>query len=157
GFRFDVVKIGRREKGLRDLAERSAFCGRPYFAFERFIETLFQTNQAAGEAFEDFGFAVSEGDGIEQLVEGYGALFLQRARVGHIMLADAYRIHYDEAGFALDTGIDLLHLGLWNDPDTPAFHLLEEAARLYGTHEEDNLQRLDVGAGGNHVDRHGNA
>ena len=73
------------------------------------------------------------------------------------MLADAYRIDDDEAGFALDPGIDLLHFGFWNDPHAPALHLLEEAARLYRTHEENNLQRLNVGAGGDHVNGDGNA
>src|SRR5262249_8336606 len=101
--------------------------------------------------------AIAESDGIEQLVEGYRALFLQRARVGHVMLADAHRIDDDEAGFALDPGIDLLHFGLWNDPHAPTLHLLKEATRFYRTHEEDNLQRFNVGAGGNHVNRDGNA
>src|SRR5262249_31585763 len=126
-------------------------------AFERFIEALFQTSQATGEAFENLGFAVAEGDGIEQLVEGYRALFLQRARVGHVVLTDAHRIHDDEPGFALYPGIDLLPFGLWNDPHAPALHLLEEAARFDRAHEENNFQRLDVGAGGDHVNRDGNA
>src|SRR4030095_16375139 len=104
-----------------------------------FIESLFQTNQAAGEALEDFGLAVAEGDGIEQLVKGNRALFLQRAGVGHVMLADAHRINNHKTGFALDARIDLLHFGLWNDPHASALHLLEEAAGFYRAREENNL------------------
>src|SRR5262245_39297476 len=73
------------------------------------------------------------------------------------MLADAHGIDDDEAGFALDTGIDLLHFGLGNDPHAPALHLLEEAARFYRAHEEDDLQWFNVGAGGDHIDGDGNA
>ena len=54
-------------------------------------------------------------------------------------------------------GIDLLHLGFGNHAHPSTLHLLEVTARSDRAHEEDNLQRLHVGAGGDHVDGDGDA
>ena len=159
GFGFDIVGIGRaRATVLGDLRRASGLwrsLGLRLLALV--IEALLQADEAAGEAFERVRFAVAERDGIEQLVEGDGALLLQRAGVGHVPLADADGIDDDEVVLALDAGIDLLHLGLGDHAHAAAFHLLEEAARLHRAHEEDDLQRLDVRAGGDHVHGDGDA
>ena len=44
-----------------------------------------------------------------------------------------------------------------DDAHAAALHLLEEAAALHAAHEDDDLHRLDVGAGGDHVHGDGDA
>ena len=142
---------------MRDLTKRLAFRGTAHFSRKRFVEALLQTNQPSGEAFEHFRFTIAESDGVEQLVESHRALFLQRAGVGQVLLADADGVDDHEAVLALDAGIDLLHLGFGNHPHAPALHLLEVTARSDRAHEENDLQRLNVRAGGDHVDGDGDA
>ena len=49
-------------------------------------------------------------------------------------------------------GRDRLEVGGVDDAHATALHLLEEVAALDRAHEHDDFQRLDVGAGGDHVD-----
>ncbi len=44
-----------------------------------------------------------------------------------------------------------------NHPRAAALHLLEEIPAAHGAHEEDDFQRPDVGAGGDHVHGDGDA
>ena len=136
---------------------RLALRGTAHFSRKRFVEALLQSHEPSGEAFEHFRFAIAEGDGVEQLVERHRALFLQRAGVGQVLFAHADGVDDHEAVLALDAGIDLLHLGFGDHAHAPALHLLEVTARSDRAHEEDDLQRLDVRAGGDHVDGDGDA
>jgi hypothetical protein len=61
--------------------------------------------------------------------------------------------------FHVDPGV-LRHgavVGRADHAHAAPFHLLEEAAALDGAEEHHGLERLDVGAGGDHVDRHHDA
>ena len=49
---------------------------------------------------------------------------------------------------------DRLEVGVVDHPDAAAEHLLEVGAALHAAHEQQAFQRLDVGAGRDHVDRH---
>ena len=49
------------------------------------------------------------------------------------------------------SGVDGLEVVRVDDADAPPLHLLEEVPALDRPHEHDDLQRLDVGAGGDHV------
>ena len=90
-------------------------------------------------------------------VEANGGFLFQRTRFGLHALADANCIDDHVAGLAFDAGIDLFHLGVGHDAHAATFHLLEEILRRDAAHEEDDLQRLDVGAGGDHVHGNGDA
>ena len=48
---------------------------------------------------------------------------------------------------------DGLEVGVVDDPDAPADHLLEVGPALHAPHEDQAFQRLDVGSGRDHVDR----
>ena len=54
--------------------------------------------------------------------------------------------------FAVGVGGDGLEVGVVDDADAAALHLLEVGAALDRAHEEHALERLHVGAGGDHVD-----
>ena len=73
------------------------------------------------------------------------------------MLHHTDRIHDDEVRLAVRAGRHSLKIGIADDARAPADHLLEVGGRLDAPHEQQNLNRLDVGAGGDHVDRDGDA
>ena len=57
--------------------------------------------------------------------------------------------------FAVASGVTAWKSVVVDDADAAALHLLEVGAALDRAHEEDALERLHVGAGGDHVDGHG--
>ena len=59
--------------------------------------------------------------------------------------------------FAAASGRHGLQVGRRDHPRAPALHLLEVDLRLHVAHEDQALQRLDVGAGGDHVHGDGDA
>ena len=73
--------------------------------------------------------------------------------VGHVLLADTDGIHNHEMIFGhWHPGVtDLQVICLYRSRTPRPFICSKKAAGFYGTHEEDNLYRLDVGAGGDHV------
>ncbi len=54
-------------------------------------------------------------------------------------------------------GVHRAQVGAFDDAHAPALHLLEEAAAFDAAQEDDDLDRLDVGAGGDHVHGDGDA
>ena len=92
-----------------------------------------------------------------QLLEWHAWFLFERTRVGLVAFADADGIDDDEVRFRFRVGRDGLELGVGDDADAAAFHLLEEAAGFHRAHEHHDLERFDVGAGGDHVDGDGDA
>jgi len=85
-------------------------------------------------------------------------LLFQGAGIGFVALAHAHGVHDDEMGF--HQGIraaDGLEIGGGQHPCAATFHLLKIDPAADIAHEEETFQRLDIGARGNHVHRHGNA
>ena len=120
-------------------------------------DAVFHSGQAAGDAGDDVIFGVAEGDGLQQALEADAGLFLHGAGVGLVLLAHADGVDDDEVVLGLGVGGDGLEVVGRDHAHAAAFHLLEEAARFDGAHEEDDFDRLDVGAGGDHVDGDGDA
>ena len=58
---------------------------------------------------------------------------------------------------AVASGVTALQIVRLDDAHAAALHLLEEGAGFDRAHEEDDLDRLDVGAGGDHVHGDGDA
>src|SRR5581483_11984443 len=79
------------------------------------------------------------------------------ARIGLVAFADADRIDDNKVCFRLRVGRNGLEIGVGDDADAATFHLLEETAGFYRTHEHHDFERFDVGAGGDHIDSDGNA
>ncbi len=73
------------------------------------------------------------------------------------MVADTDGIDDDEVIFSCGIGRDGFQIIRLDDANTSALHLLEEGAGFDRAHEYDNLDRLDVGAGGDHVHGDGDA
>ena len=94
---------------------------------------------------------------LEQGLERDCLLALQRLRVGERDLGHPDAVDDDEMGLGPGVGRDRLQLVRVDDADAAALHLLEEHATLDGPHEHDDLDRLDVGAGADHVHGHGDA
>ncbi len=122
------------------------------------VQRLVEAGEPAGEGRERVFVAFAERDAEEERGEGDGGLALQRARLGLVALADADGVDDDEVG--LGSGVlagDGLQIGGREDARATAFHLLEKRPAADIAHEEEDFERLDVGAGGNHVDRDGDA
>ena len=94
---------------------------------------------------------------MQQLVERDRFPLVHRAGVGFVPFADADGIDDDVMVFSLGVRGDGSEVVLFDYAHAAAFHLLEKAAGFDRAHEEHDLQRLDVGAGGDHVYRHGDA
>ena len=86
------------------------------------------------------------------------ALAIERTRVGLVAFADADGIHDDEVGLGLRfLAGDGLQVRGRKHARAAAFHLLEVDAAAHVTQEEEALERLYVGAGGDHVHGDGDA
>src|SRR6478672_2226084 len=101
--------------------------------------------------------AESPGEQTVQLLERHAWLLFERACVGLIAFADTYGIDNNEVSLCLSVGRNGLEVGIGDDADAAAFHLFEEAPRFYRAHEHHDLERFDIGAGGDHIDSNGNA
>jgi hypothetical protein len=84
-----------------------------------------------------------EGDALDPVQRG----------VDEVVLGDPDGVHDDEPGLRGCVGGDGLEVGGGDGSSSAALHLLEVLRRADIAHEEDALQRFDVGAGGDHVDR----
>jgi hypothetical protein len=117
-------------------------------------EGAVESGEAVGEAGEGVFVADAEGDALQELVEGDGGFALEGAGVGLVGLGDADGIDEDEAGLAAGVGGDA---GEVDGAGAAAFHLLEVELGADVAQEEEALEGLDVGAGGDHVDGDGDA
>ena len=93
---------------------------------------------------------------LQQALERRRGLTLQRLGVAQIFLAYAHAVHDDKVGLGWSVRGDRLQFVLVDDSDTTPLHLLEVDPALHGTHEHDDLDRLDVGTGRDHVHCDGN-
>jgi hypothetical protein len=75
--------------------------------------------------------------------------------VDELVLGDADRVDDDEAGLGGGVRGDGLEVGRGDGAGAAALHLLEVLRRADVAHEEDAFEGFDVGAGGDHVDGHG--
>ena len=117
-----------------------------------------EPGEASGERGERVFVAFAQGHAEQQLVEGDGALAFERAGVGLVALAHAHGIHDDEVG--LGAGVGAAHglqIGGREHARAAAFHLLEVGAAAGVAQEQEAFERLDVGAGGDHVHGDGDA
>ena len=84
------------------------------------------------------------------------SVFLQRTGIGLVAFADADGVDDDEVCFGLRfRAADGLQIGRREDAGAATFHLLEINAAAHVAQKEKALERLDVGAGSDHVDGHG--
>ena len=116
-------------------------------------EGLVQLAQAEGEGGDRGRVGMAPGDLLQQFREADRALALQRGRrVDDLALGDADRVDDHEVGLGGGVLRDAAEVVGGHDADAAPLHLLEVAAALHRPHEHHDLDRLDVGAGGDHVD-----
>ena len=94
---------------------------------------------------------------VQQLGERDAALAFERGRVDQLGLGDADGVDEHEPVLRCGVGGDALQGGVVDGADAAALHLLEEVAGPHHPHEQHRLDRLHVGAGGDHVDGDGDA
>ena len=87
----------------------------------------------------------------EQLLQA-DRLHAVQGRLDELVLGDADSVDEDEAGLVVRVRGDGLEVAPRNRASAAALHLLEVLRGADVAHEEHALQRLDVGAGGDHVD-----
>ena len=117
-----------------------------------------ESGEASGQGGEGVLVALAHGHAEQEVLEGDVSLALQRAGIGFVAFADANGINDDEMGLGVGIGAaDGLQVGGREDAGAAAFHLLEIAAAADIAQEEEAFEWLDVGAGGDHVDRDGDA
>ena len=93
---------------------------------------------------------------LQQLGQADRPVAVQR-RLDEVVLGDADRVDEHEARLLLRVRRDGLEVGVRDGAGAAALHLLEVLRRADVAHEEHALQRLDVGAGGDHVHGDGDA
>ena len=101
-----AIRVHGFHQATAEVFEREAAAG---FADGLFIflrDAVLHAGEPSGDAGEHVFFGVPQRDGLEQLVEGDAGLFLHRARVGLVLLADADGIDDDEVVFGLGVGRD---------------------------------------------------
>ena len=93
-----------------------------------------------------------------EVLERHGGFGDERLAGGLEGFGDADSIHDHIVGLATGGGgRDFLEIVMVKRAGAAALHLLEIVAALHVAHEEQAFERLDVGAGGDHVHGHGDA
>ena len=154
----DGVGIEGAEQRAGERRRRVAAGGGDDLLPLRGFEFAVEPREARGERGERVFIAVPEGDAEQQLLERHGGLAVERAGFGLVALAHADGIDDDEVG--LGAGVfagDGLQIGGREHAGAAPFHLLEIDAAANVAQEEEALERLDVGAGGDHVHGDGDA
>ena len=152
-----AVRVQRRHDAMAELLHAQAAGERADALVVLRAQAVLHACEATGKRGEHVVLGVAEGDGLHQLLEADGGLLFHGARVGLVLLAHAHGIDDDEVILGLGVRRDALQVVRLDDAHAAALHLLEEGSRLHRAHEHDHFHRLDVGAGGDHVHRHGNA
>ena len=116
-----------------------------------FGEVELQLGQAGGEGGGLVLGQVERGRLVEELLEADRLLPVER-RLDVLVLGDADGVDDDEPGLGLGVRGDGLEVGRGHGAGAAALHLLEVLRGADVAHEEHALQRLHVGAGGDHVD-----
>ena len=101
--------------------------------------------------------AAARGDLVDEPVEADLPFAVQGLRDVLQALGDADRVDQHEAGLFLGVGRHLAQLRRRDRARAAPLHLLEIERRLHVAQKDQHLQRLHVGAGGDHVDGDGDA
>ena len=151
------VRVHGVEQGMAQVVEAAPAAERAHIVALLLGQAPFQRRQAAGQRGQRVAVHHARRHCLEQLGKGDRALALQRLRVELGILGHAHGIHDDEALLAPGVAGDDAQVVGADHPRPAPDHLLEEHARLDRAQEEQHLQRLDVGAGGDHVHGDGDA
>ena len=116
-----------------------------------------ERREARGKRRKCVLIATSRGDLFEELLEADLAIALQRLGNRFEALGHADRVDQHEAGLGVGVWRHLAQLLGRDRARAPALHLLEILRRLDVAQEDQRLDRLHVGAGGDHVDGDGDA
>ncbi len=154
---FLPIRIDRFNESSAQVLERMAAADFHNRLVVFLHDAVLHAGEPAGDAGEHIFVGIAQSHSLQQLVKGDAGLLFHGPRIGLVLLADADGIDDDEVVFALASGVTALEVVGLDDAHAAAFHLLEEGAGFDGAHEEDDFQRLDVGAGGDHVHGDGDA
>ena len=116
-----------------------------------------RASRAASVETRSSGSRLPSDDLVEQLLERDASLAVERRGLDELGLGDADGVDEHEAVLGVRVGRDGLEVVWVDDAHAAALHLLEEVAAPDRAHEQHALERLHVGAGGDHVDGHGDA
>ena len=117
-----------------------------------------EPRQATGKRADSVFIGCAHHHAHRQVLERHAGFGDERLAGGLERLGDADGIHDDIVGLGADGGgRDFFQVVPIQRARATAFHLLEIVAAFHIAHEQQALQRLDVGAGGDHVHGDGNA
>ena len=149
-----VIHVQRLHNAAGHVAQAFAAAGFQHFGVVGGAQVFVQPGQAGGHAAQHFVFYIAQAHGLQQFVQGHGFLRVHGAAVGFVALTHAHGVHDHKVVFHPGVRRHGLQVGAVAHAHATAFHLLKEAAAFHAAHEHHNLDRLDVGAGGDHVHRH---
>jgi len=119
-----------------------------------------ESDEATGEGGEVVGLAAFAGaDAFDEVFEGDGLASVGGRDGEFFGFLDADGIEDDEVGFLVVRGVggDVGEVGGFDAAAAAAFHLVVEEGRADVAQEDEAFERLDVDAGGDHVDGDGDA
>ena len=153
-----LARVQRLHDAAREFLQAQAAGFRHHLGALGVGELGVQPRQAHGHAGEHLGLHVAQAHGLQQRVQRHALLLVHRAAVGLVALAHAHAVDDDEVVLVhVLAGVHAAQVVVLDHAHAAALHLLEEAAALHAAHEDDDLHRLDVGAGGDHVHGDGDA
>ncbi len=156
-FALDQVGIDGVEQLVRQrLRVQPAGCLRDRGA-RALVDLAIERRQPRCQGRQCVVVAAARRDIVEQPVKADGAGTVQRLRDVFQALCNANRVDQHEAGFFVGVGRHLAQLRRGDRAGAAPFHLLEIERRLHVAQKDQHLQRLHVGAGGDHVDGDGDA
>ena len=154
---FVAVGIERVDEAVDDGGEFDAVGGvADGFGF-RLAHAAVEAGEAGGERGDEILVGAAEGHGFQEFVKGDVRLAFERAGFDLRVIGDADGIDDHEAVLGFGVGRDAAQIVGGDDADAAAFHLLEVIQAAHVAHEEDDFERADVGAGGDHVHGDGDA
>ncbi len=122
------------------------------------VELFVEAGQPAGQRGNAVGIGGAHQDAHRQILERHAGLGDERLAGGFQRFGDADGVDDDVVGLGgLGAGRDFFEVVHVQRAGAAAFHLLEVVAAFDVAHEEQAFERLDVGAGGDHVDGDGDA
>jgi hypothetical protein len=154
----DGIGVQRGNQTLAQFSHGNTTAGL-FDARLRLVVQLFgQTHQAVGEREHGVVVAAAHRHALQQVFQRHAGLLLQRAAFGLEGFLHAHGVDQHEAGLGAFCAVaDALEAVAIQAAHAAALHLLVVALAAHVSHEQQHFQRLDVGAGGDHVHGDGNA